>query len=71
MIATETQPAPPTTKDARIRHYVQRLSPKGEVPVVWSKIALCGTEIQEVFVDQNGEICQACVDESRRRPVET
>ena len=72
MIQIETQeaPAPPQQGDKRVRHYVERLSPKGEEPAVFSATALCGADVSEIFVEHNREICQGCVDESRRRPVE-
>lgn len=58
------------TSDKRIRHYVERLSPNGVLPAVYSKVALCGEKVEELTPIHNGKICQKCVDESRRRPVE-
>ena len=58
------------TKDARVRHYVERLTPKGVKPPLYSKLALCGEEVKEVVLDHSGAVCQACIDESQRRPVE-
>ena len=76
--ATETKPTTTDTDhDDRVRHYVERLSPNGVIPPTYSKTALCGAKV-EVLVDDdgnllgdhNGTICQGCVDEARRRPVE-
>ena len=70
--ATETKPEVSTTdgtEDDRLRHFVERLTPKGYVPPRFSNVALCGAKVTN-FVDHNGTICQACVDEQRRRPPE-
>lgn len=72
MVATETKPEMTTTdgtKDARLRHFVERLTPKGQMPVRFSDVALCGAKVQD-FVEHNGTICQECIDEQKRRPVE-
>ena len=70
-VITETKPeTTDTTKDTRVRHYVERLSPKGVVPVVYSEFALCGKKMSEVLFTHNGEVCQACVDKAKHIPVE-
>ena len=71
MTQTVTKPTTETpTKDKRIRHYVERLTPKGVEPALYSKIALCGERVEELVFDHNASICQGCIDESRKRPVE-
>lgn len=71
MTATQTKPETiDTTTDKRKRHYVERLTPKGVKPPLYSKIALCGEEVEEIVVGHSAEICQTCIDEARRRPVE-
>lgn len=59
--------------NARLRHYVENLDHQPEkkgaskVPFKPKNRALCGYEWDQLFVPQNGSICQACVDELKRR----
>ena len=65
MTTTEVQPKPTTgnrTPNARVRHYVA-LDPQGRP----TDKALCGFEWDQLHVPNNGTICQACVDEMRKR----
>jgi hypothetical protein len=50
--------------DDRLRHIVEKKRPDSRS---YKKIALCGAKVKDVHVEQNGEICQACVDELKRR----
>ena len=65
---TDTKPSDTSaTKDNRKRHIVKRLTPLGFLPPEYSDTALCGEKVQELLKNHNGEICQECVDEQRRR----
>lgn len=57
---------PSSTNDDRVRHYVERVTPPGHVPPAYKKTALCGYKIRELVIENNGLICQKCVDASRR-----
>ena len=52
--------------DERLRHIVEKKRPNTDSRG-FKKIALCGAQVRDVHVKQNGEICQACVDELKRR----
>lgn len=72
MVATETLPEAKTSntdknKDDRVRHIVERLSPKGVEPIAYSKVALCGYRIRELVETYSEEICQKCVDIQRKK----
>lgn len=80
MVATVTPPEappvpsvdlePPSTDDPRVRHFVERISPKGELPPRYSRFALCGKKVDELVFTHNGEICQKCVEVQQQKPVE-
>lgn len=57
-------------RDDRVRHYVERTTPRGVEPPRFSRVALCGAEVRELVLERGTAICQACVDDVRRRPVE-
>lgn len=50
--------------DERLRHIVESRGPNTRR---FKKIALCGAKIRDVHVEHNGEICQECIDEVKRR----
>lgn len=52
--------------DERLRHIVEKKRRDSDSRS-FKKIALCGAKIRDVHVEQNGEICQECVDELNRR----
>ena len=53
-----------------MRHYVERLTPKGVDPAEYSQFALCGKKMEEIVLEHNASICQACIDKARNLPVE-
>jgi hypothetical protein len=64
-IDTETRTLPKQSTGqgkARLRHYVE-LDHEGKP----TDQCLCGYLWDQLHVQHNGEICQACVDEMRRR----
>ena len=66
MIVIDTETVPSTTtgkKNANLRHYV-KLDEDG-APM---DEALCGYIWDRLHVKHNGNICQECVDELRKRP---
>ena len=70
---TKTKTKPDTTvptKDARKRHIIERTSPIGITPPLYSRTALCGEVMREMVIEHNGEICQECVDIQKKKPRE-
>lgn len=66
MTETETKPSPSLTSNLPPRHFVERISPPGEFPLLYKRTALCGAEVSGLVQEHNGEICQECVDEQQR-----
>lgn len=60
----------PSQSFDKVLHYVERLTPKGIEPPVYSKIAICGARVEQLYLEHTANVCQGCIDESRRRHVE-
>lgn len=50
--------------DNRLRHIAERKAPDSKR---FNKTALCGAKVKDIHVEHNGEICQKCVEELKRR----
>ena len=51
--------------DLSLRHLVPRVSPRGELPAVYSKRALCGAKVEELV--GGGVLCEECLEVERTR----